>query len=163
MIRWLGRTMIRWLGRTALCTLAVAAGAQSNSAPTVSGAWARATPPGVETGAVYLTIVNGTTRDALVAARSDAARTVELHGSMQTNGVLEMRKIERRELAPGETLQLAPLGAHLMLIGLAAPLVPGRDIAVTLIFEHAGTVDVTVPVVDARAAPPTASHEHGHH
>jgi copper(I)-binding protein len=154
---------MRWLACTASCTLALAAGAQSTAPPAVSGAWARATPPGVDTGAVYLTIVNGSARDALVAAHSDAARLVELHGSTQTNGVLEMRKLERRELVPGETLQLAPLGAHLMLIGLAAPLSPGRNIAVTLVFEHAGSIEVTVPVIDARGMPPMADHEHGHH
>jgi periplasmic copper chaperone A len=153
--------MMRWLGCAALCTLAAAA--QTSAAPAVSGAWARATPPGVDTGAVYLTIVNGAARDALVAARSGAARDVELHDSTQSNDVISMRKLERRELAPGEKLELAPLGAHLMLIGLAAPLVPGRDIAVTLVFEHAGNIEVTVPVVDARTMPPTTHHEHGHH
>ena len=154
---------MRGLGWALLCTLAAIAGAPSASAaPTVTGAWARATPPGVETGAIYLTIVNDASADALVAAHSEAARSVELHGSTETNGVHEMRRIERRELAPGETLQLAPLGEHLMLIGLAAPLAPGNDIAVTLVFERAGPIVVTVPVIDARSTPP-AHHEHGHH
>jgi copper(I)-binding protein len=157
------RLKMHWLTCAAVGTFAAAAAAQSAAAPTVSGAWARATPPGVDTGAVYLTIVNGAARDTLVAAHSDAARLVELHGSTQTNGVLEMRKIERRELVPGETLQLAPLGAHLMLIGLAAPLAPGRNIVVTLVFEQAGSIEVTVPVIDARGMPPAADHAHGHH
>jgi hypothetical protein len=155
------RSIIGMLGALC-CAVALAAAAQDQRPPSVAGAWARATPPGVDTGAVYLTVTNGAAPDALVGARSSAARAVELHGHFDKNGVLEMRKLERQPLAAGQTLELAPLGLHLMLLGLAAPLVPGRDIAVTLVFERAGAVEVTVPVIDARAAPPTGHGQHDH-
>jgi len=124
-------------------------------------AWARATPPGVENGAVYCKIQNRGGADRLVGARSSAARTVEIHESVARDGVVEMHRVDALPLDPGASVDLAPGGTHVMLVGLAAPLVAGAKIELSIVFATAGVVTVEVPVVDARAPP--AAHEHEHH
>lgn len=138
----------------------VRAGAAEPSIHVVD-AWARATPPGVENGAVYCKILNHGGADRLVGARSSAARAVEIHESLAQNGVVEMRRVDALPVGAGASVELAPGGTHVMLVGLAAPLAAGATIQLTLAFATAGEVTVEVPVVDARAPP--AAHEHEHH
>ena len=45
-----------------------------------------------------------------------------------------------------------------MLIDLAHPLVPGTKVAFALRFETAGTVEIEIPIVDARAGGATHAH-----
>lgn len=140
--------------------------AQSHAAGslTVSGAWARATPPNARTGAAYLTIANkGPTSDRLTAAASPAARAAELHTHAMEGGVARMRPVDAVEIAAGESAIFQPGGLHVMLIDLAAPLREGQSLALTLNFEKAGAVTVEVPI---RRTPPAAapghSSSHGH-
>ncbi len=53
----------------ALALLAITSGAAAADGPTVSQAWARATAPGVDVGAVYLSIDGGATDDSLVTGQ----------------------------------------------------------------------------------------------
>jgi len=123
--------------------------------PTVTEAWVRATPPGARTAAAYLTIV-ATTDDRLLGASSTAG-AVELHAQTVDNGLHGMRALAEIALPEDTPVRLEPGGLHLMLLDLAAPLVPGEVIAFTLRFAVAGNVAIAAPVVDARAMTP-ASH-----
>jgi len=152
---------VRWIFSTAIlfATLALAHSYEKGELQ-IRHPWARATPPGVENGAVYCKIQNHGGADRLVDARSSAARTVEIHASVAQNGVVEMRRIDALPLDTGASVELAPGGTHVMLVGLAAPLVAGAKIELTLVFATAGVVTVEVPVVDARAPPAAREHEH---
>jgi copper(I)-binding protein len=133
----------------------VSAGALRISAP-----WSRAAGAGA-TGVGYMTIRNtGGSPDRLVAARSPAARVVELHTHMHDGDVMRMRPVEAIELPPGQEVKLQPSGFHLMLINLAAPLQRGGQVAVTLVFEKAGEVEVQLSVESAGARGPSSSHGH---
>jgi copper(I)-binding protein len=154
----LGRALLGVLLAGLACAWA-AAGAEPSIH--VADAWARATPPGVDNGAVYCKISNHGGADRLVGARSPAAQAVEIHTSLAQNGVVEMRRVDALPVEAGASVELAPAGTHVMLVGLAAPLVAGAKIELTLVFATAGEVTVEVPVVDARA--PRAAHEHEHH
>ena len=136
-------------------------GAAAEPSIQIVDAWARATPPGVANGAVYCKILNRGSPDRLVGARSPAAQGAEIHSSASANGLVEMRRIEALPLGAGASVELAPGGTHVMLVGLAAPLTAGAKVALTLVFAGAGEIAVEVPVVDARA--PAAAHEHEHH
>lgn len=97
--------------------------------------------------AVYLQLENGSRRDALLNAASDAAAQVQLHRTeIDSDGKARMQAQDRIELAPQETLVFEPGGYHIMLMGLARPLIPGDSIELTLRFEKAGEIHVTVPV-----------------
>lgn len=106
--------------------------------------WSRAT--GQSRPAVgYLKIRNnGKTPDRLLGASTRIAEHVMLHANIVENGVAKMTPAEGIEIPPGGELVLAPKGEyHLMIMGLKQKLTEGDTFPVTLIFEHAGKVDVT--------------------
>lgn len=119
----------------------------------VEDAWAAPTPGGVDVSAGYLTIANGTAEaDALVGASSPRAASVEVHEMTMDGGVMQMRAVAQLEIAPGQSVSLAPGGRHLMFMGVAQPFVEGETIPVWLHFEHAGDIEVSLPVRNAATA-----------
>ncbi len=108
--------------------------------------WTRAAGAG-GTGAGYLSIRNdGTAPDSLIGASTPAARAVELHTMLREGEVMRMRPVTEIALPPGRIVALAPGGLHIMLIGLAAPLVLGTEVPLTLRFAQAGEVTVQLRV-----------------
>jgi copper(I)-binding protein len=139
---------------------AFAGAAWASDAPVVSDAWARATPPGTTVGAAYMTIQGGKEADRLVDASSDRAAMVHLHAVEEKDGVSKMRAIEGVDVPAGQRVALAPKSTHVMLMGLDAPLVAGQTFVVTLRFERAGELPVTVTVKPATATDDQAQHKH---
>jgi len=118
--------------------------------------WARATPGQAPNGAAYMVLVNaGETQDFLVKAESPVAKRVELHTHAMEDGVMEMRPVEKIQVAPGEPTVLQPGGLHVMLIGLEAPLKEGESFPLTLTFQEAGKTEVTVAVESVGAMQPS--------
>ena len=111
-------------------------------------AWARATPGGAKTGAIYVTVSNtGTTPDTLTAASTPAADKAQLDQMTIANGVMEMRPIPALAIAPGQSIVMDPAsGYHIMLTGLKGPLKEGDQVPLTLTFEHAGARQITASV-----------------
>ena len=105
----------------------------------------RATVGSMPSSAAYLSITNhGAMADRLLAVESGLARKTELHTMEVINGVMKMRQIDGGIAIPaGKTIQLAPGGFHVMLIGLKAPLNADENYQVTLVFEKAGKVELT--------------------
>ena len=105
----------------------------------------RATIGSMPSSAGYLSITNhGAMDDRLLAAESSLSRKTELHTMEVTNGVMKMRQIDGGIAIPaGKTIQLAPGGFHVMLIGLKAPLNANKNYQVTLVFEKAGKIKLT--------------------
>ena len=151
--------------RLAHCLAIVALGACTATAwagdgPVVSDAWARATPPGVDVGAAYMTLQGGKQPDRLVAASSDRAAMVHLHTVEEQDGVAKMRGIDAVDVPAGQRVTLAPKSTHLMLMGLDGPLVAGQTFVVTLRFAESGEQSVTVTVKSATATDDHAHHQH---
>jgi len=112
----------------------------------VEGPWARATPPGTKIGAAYMKITSGGTADRLVGASSPAAAKVELHVTEKKGDVMRMREVKAYDIPAKGGFELAPGGAHLMLVDLKAPLKEGAKVPITLRFEKAGEVKVELQV-----------------
>jgi hypothetical protein len=129
----------------------------------ISQAWARATPGGAKTGGGYLTIENkGSAPDKLVSASADVAGKVDVHEMSMNNGVMTMRPLEGGlAIDPGKTVKLAPGGYHLMMMELKDPLKKGDKVPVTLEFEKAGKVAVTLDVQGVGAQGPGGSADKG--
>ncbi len=146
------------LAVAALVAAALVAGCSSGgTSMKVSGAWARASSAMAAAGAAYLTIENpGSAADALVGASSPAAKTVEVHETVQMGspapgasadgGMMGMQPIARLEIPAGGTVELKPGSYHLMLIDLNEDLVAGSTIEITLTFEKAAPLTVTAEV-----------------
>jgi copper(I)-binding protein len=69
-----------------------------------------------------------------------------------------MRQVTGLEIKPGETVELAPGGMHVMLTGLKQPLRQGQTVKGTLVFEKAGTIEVEYAVEAVGGAP--SDHHH---
>lgn len=102
-------------------------------------------------GAAYFTVTNnGSETDRLISASAPVAHVVEIHEIKDNDGVKEMRPLEHGlEIPAGETVMLAPGGYHIMMIGLTQDLTAGMSFELTLTFEQAGEIVVTVPVQPA--------------
>ncbi|MGE5147680.1 MAG: copper chaperone PCu(A)C [Candidatus Eiseniibacteriota bacterium] len=128
----------------------------------IEHAWARASA--MANGAVYMELENkGGAPDKLVAASTPAANKAELHTHLMDNGIARMRPVEAIEVMPGSPTVLRPGGMHVMLLGLKAPLKVGDSITVTLTFEKAGKVDVTVPVQRSAGGAEGMGHDQMNH
>jgi copper(I)-binding protein len=127
--------------------LALAAtSAQAQSKPTVTAAWTRPTAAGMN-GAGFMVVSNkGKAADVLVGGDSPAAGRVEIHQSMNHNGVMMMMKSERIALPAGGQVLFGPGGYHLMLVGLKQPLKVGDSAPITLNFASGAKVQTTLKV-----------------
>jgi copper(I)-binding protein len=125
----------------------------------ISQAWTRATPGGAKVGGGYLTIENkGKTEDRLVGGTTAVAAKLEVHQMSMSDGVMKMHPVEGGlAIAPGKTVKLAPGGYHLMLVDLKQPLKQGETVPVTLQFEKAGKVAVSLSVQGIGASAPHGS------
>lgn len=114
----------------------------------LSGPFTRAMPPAAKSGGGFVTITNmGGTDDRLMSVSSPTASVVELHIMKIENEVMVMQSQPDGFAIPaGETVELAPGGKHMMFMGVTQQFVEGHMVPVTLVFEHAGTVDLMLPV-----------------
>ena len=79
-----------------------------------------------------------------------------------TNGVMTMRPLDKGlSIEPGKTVKLAPGGYHLMLLDLKSPLKQGDKVPVTLEFEKAGKVKLSLDVQGVGAKSPAGAGECG--
>ena len=117
---------------------------------TVVDAKARPAPLAGGTGAVYLTVLNGLAEDVqLQSASSPASKVVELHETIDENGVMRMIPHPEGFTVPaGGSVELKPGGKHVMLIELVQPLNPGDSVELALAFGTGETITLTVPVVE---------------
>lgn len=136
-------------------TFGLALTAHAEAGIDVTGAYALPTLAGQSNGAAFMVVHNdGTAADRLIDVRSDAAARVELHThSMDASGMMKMTKVDEGfALPPGSSVVMERGGNHVMMMGLAAPLVAGQTIPITLVFEKAGEITVEVPVTDTPPA-----------
>ncbi len=118
----------------------------------ITDAYSFATSEGQANGAVFARIVNLGDEDRILSAASPAAKTVELHEHVMEGDVMGMRKVDSIALPKG-TLEMGPMGYHIMLIDLTAPLAVGGTVPVTLTFEKAGAIETTASVVPPGQVP----------
>ena len=144
-------TPARASAAAALCALAFGAVRAADSV-VATRAWTRATPPGLTMGAAYVTLTGGAAADTLQAARLDGVTRVEFHDSRMQDGIARMRPLTAVAIPPRATVDFAPSGRHLMLIGLTRPLVAGERRTLVLVLEHGGEVRVDLDVRPATAA-----------
>jgi copper(I)-binding protein len=149
----------------AVCLLAPCARAEDVKVGdlVITQAWSRATPGGAKTGGGYLTIENkGAASDRLIGGSADVAGKIEVHEMAMNNGVMTMRPLDKGlTIEPGKTVKLAPGGYHLMMSDLKSPLKRGDKLPVTLEFEKAGKVTVSLDVQGVGAQGPTTTPSSG--
>lgn len=150
------------IARTLVCLATLMLGAPALAQEIKAGdlvitqPWSRATPSGAKVAGGYLTIENkGTAPDRLVSGAGDIAGKVEIHEMAMNNGVMTMRPLDKGlAIEPGKTVKLAPGGYHVMLMDLKGPLKEGDKVPMTLQFEKAGKVSLSLAVQGVGAQSP---------
>jgi len=145
-----------------LVSLLMAFPAWADDALSVEG-WARATASKARNGAVYLQIKNNSgAGDKLLSSQTDAAKRAGLHNHTMDDGVMKMRPVDAVVIPAHGMVTMKPGGLHIMLMGLAAPLVKGASLPLTLKFKNAGTVAVVVEIMGMGAKSMTHKKKHTH-
>ena len=132
---------------TAVLSTAVSAQPHALGDISIERPWSRELPPVAPNGAAYLRVENGGNAAArIVSAHSPVAGRVEIHAHEMDAGVMKMRHLHFLEVPAQGSVAFEPGGLHLMLIGLKEPLVAGKGFPLTLVFEEAGEIQVTVRI-----------------
>ena len=131
----------------------------------ITQAWSRATPNGAKIAGGYLTIENkGSAPDRLIGGSGEIAGKIEVHEMAMNNGVMTMRPLDKGlTIEPGKTVKLAPGGLHLMMFDLKGQLKQGDKVPVTLEFEKAGKVTLSLDVQGVGAQAPGGAEGSGDH
>ncbi|HEU0163937.1 MAG TPA: copper chaperone PCu(A)C [Thermomicrobiales bacterium] len=118
--------------------------------PGATPAASPAATPTVNTGtaAVYFKIQNNASnQDTLTGATTTAAQSCEIHNMVMEGNVMSMIPVPSGvEIPAGGMLSFDPNSYHLMLVNLNHDLLPGSTFEVTLHFQNAGDVSITVSV-----------------
>ncbi len=161
-MRVTSRRMALGLALAVLATVPLASRAAELPAPrstvTARDAWLRATPPGATVAAGYLSLVGGERPARLVGATCERAARVEIHATLEQDGMMSMRPVVGVDVPARGRVALAPMGTHLMLIGLDAPLVAGQRVRLTLSFADGSNLPVEATVRPAGAMPEGGGH-----
>jgi periplasmic copper chaperone A len=156
--------MSRYISALSLALLLAAGAVQSDETKQgdllIDHPWARPSAGPAKTGAAYLRIVNsGATADKLIGAATPAAKRAELHMHEHADGVMRMREVKTVEVPARGEVAFKPGGLHVMLFDLEKPLREGLGFPLTLTFEKAGKVEVTVQIEKPGTAQQTG-HQH---
>lgn len=85
----------------------------------ISDAAVRALIPGRDTTAGYFVVRNNTdTAITLLGASSSAARAIEMHRTVITEDRVRMQRVADVNIPPGERVEFARGGLHLMIFGV---------------------------------------------
>jgi copper(I)-binding protein len=113
----------------------------------ISGGWAPPSPKGAKTAAGYINIENaGDKDDHLTSVTSPRADKIELHGVTSVAGMMVMTRADMLGVPAHGVLELKPGIDHIMFFNPKTPLTNGETIPLTLMFQRAGAVDVSLKV-----------------
>jgi copper(I)-binding protein len=151
---------LRFLLLSPAALLALAATAFASDIMVMDAKAPASLTPSAKTAAIYMVLMNhGMETDVLKGVSTPAADHASAHQTIDDNGVMKMREIEKLELNPHDTVTFAPGGNHIMLMGLKAPLKAGDTLPLVMTFAKAGEVKIDVQVVD-RVDGSAAEHDH---
>ena len=105
-------------------------------------------PPTVPVRAGYMTIHNSSQMAvSIIAIRSDAFASVEIHRSVMQDGMMHMDLVDNLQIDPGASLQLAPGGLHLMMMQPAQATRIGDEIEIILQLDDGSEQPLMMKVI----------------
>ena len=106
----------------------------------IHDAWVRESTAARTSSSAYMRIENRTSRAvALVQVTAPGVETAQVHASVDRQGRTAMEPIAKLTIAARGSVDLAPGGMHIMLTGIARPLVAGTSIEMRLTFDDGHT------------------------
>lgn len=95
----------------------------------------------------HMTIHNNTGAvDRLLKAESDAVVRIEFRRNVPGGGDLSLAPVDTIEIPASGQVDFAPGGYAMILMGIKKDLIPGDKMTISLFFEKAGQMDVTVEI-----------------
>lgn len=147
----------------ALAACGTAADPAPAAAPEVTVARIVLPPPGAPMAAGYFELTNrGPSALELRGVSSTAFASIEMHETVEEQGLSRMRAIDSAKVAPGETLRFEPGGKHLMLMDpkLGDPAPPTLSLTLDLRAADGTSTSIQAPFTVEQAG---GTHEHHHH
>lgn len=163
--------MKRFITRTVAAAAGIVATASAGSASAhdfkagtleLKHPWSAVAPPVAPVLGGYVTIVNtGTQGDRLLGGATPVAQRLEVHESSVVDGVARMRPArDGIEIQSGQTVNLEPGGAHIMLVNPRQRPKEGEKFKAVLEFEKAGQVEIEFVVQKPK---PSSAEDHSGH
>ena len=104
-----------------------------------------------ETSAVYMNISNrGESDISIISASSATADRIEFHETRVVDDMARMEALDGLLIPAGETIELAPGGAHIMLMGLRDDLAPDSQIRMQLVCDSGAVYDLDISIMNMR-------------
>ncbi|MBE9562840.1 MAG: copper chaperone PCu(A)C [Proteobacteria bacterium] len=130
----------------AVLTIAFAQLTWANSVE-ISEQWVREAPPNARVLAAFMVIDNQSPESqTLVSVSCDDFERVEMHQTVEHDGMMHMNKQEKLVIESKQQLILKPGSYHLMLMGIKRPLRAGDEVELTLKFANDTELVVKTPV-----------------
>ncbi len=106
-----------------------------------------------ETSAVYMRVSNrGESDISIISASSAAADQIEFHETRVIDDMARMEALDGLLIPAGETIELAPGGAHIMLMGLRDDLAPDSQMPLRLHCDKGEVYELDISVMNMRMA-----------
>jgi hypothetical protein len=121
--------------------------------PKVEGAWVRMPAVKGEPGAAYFRLEGNIEGTRLTSVTSPLIRRIELHETVEKNGVTRMEKRKEIDFPYRGALEFKPGGRHAMLFGINKAVKPGRTVPLIFSFNTAPPVTVDAEVRNASGEP----------
>lgn len=126
---------------------------------TVKDAWARPAAQGGN-GAVYFLLQNHSAgSDELIAVSSEIAEAAEIHETKMDGDVMKMEQVMSVPVKGKESIEFAPGGLHVMLIGLRQELKVGDHFQIVLKFAGQDDIILSVSVQESGESGSMNDHE----
>jgi len=164
----IGLYLVGPIGLAAAALMTILTVAPAAERLVAENAWVPWAPPAVKVHAAYMTVANRSDDDqVIVGADSPDYERVELHVSSVSNGLSEMRAIDRISVPAGKQVAFAPGGTHIMLINPKRTYAVDDQVRIVLRLQGGEKVE-TSAVVRRRErsqepAREPAHHHHGQH
>jgi copper(I)-binding protein len=113
----------------------------------ITEAWIKNLPPVVPVRAGYMNITNNQLQTVAIEwLSSESFARIEIHRSIEKNGVMSMQPVPVLTIEPNQRLQLAPGGYHLMMMNPVKNLQPGNTVKVTIGYADKSTQSIEMIV-----------------
>lgn len=110
--------------------------------------WIKNLPSSVPVRAGYMTIHNPQSKAvSIVSLRSDAFASIEIHQTIEQDGMMSMEQVPSLKIEPYSSVQLAPGGLHLMMMNPSEPTQPGDQLEIVIVLDDGSEQRVEMQVI----------------
>ncbi|HEY9092316.1 copper chaperone PCu(A)C [Parasphingorhabdus sp.] len=110
----------------------------------------------------YFTVRGGPEDVALLAVTADDTLRLEMHETIEENGVSKMQAVDRVEIPAGGTVKFEPGGKHLMLWGVGNRSIERGTLRMIFIFSNDDRIQVDAVINKVGGADAEAQDEEAH-